>query len=135
MEKKHILLVDDDGVVRRLFGGILASAGFEVIYAEDGNVGREMARRFQPDLILLDIDMPVLDGIKTANILKKEQQTTNIPIVLFTNSDLSIEAENAVKELGITEYIPKAIDPKKFIDLIKTAISKPTSKNSISNLM
>lgn len=123
-KKQHILFVDDDEVVRRLFGFKLAQAGFEVIYAEDGNQGREMARRFQPDLILMDLDMPVMDGIKTISMLKDESQTKNIPIVLFTNSDLSIEAEKAMKELGVTDYIPKAIEPSKFIDLIKVAFAK-----------
>jgi len=127
MEKKiHILFVDDDEVVRRLFGFKLAKAGYEVIYAEDGNQGREMARRFQPDLILMDLDMPVMDGIKTTSMLKDEPQTKNIPIVLFTNSDLSIEAEKAMKELGVTDYISKAGDQEKFIDLIKKALEKST---------
>lgn len=131
MEKKiHILFVDDDEVVRRLFGFKLAQAGFEVIYAEDGNQGREMARRFQPDLILMDLDMPVMDGTKTISRLKDESQTKNIPIVLFTNSDLSIEAEKAMKELGVTDYISKATDQEKFIDLIKKALAKPVGGDS-----
>lgn len=125
MEKKiHVLLVDDDEIMRRLFGSKLARAGFEVIYAEDGNQGREMARRFQPDLILMDIDMPVLDGIKTTGMLKREPQTSHIPIIFLTNSDLSIEEVSAIKELGVTEYIPKAIEPSKFIDSVKTALAK-----------
>lgn len=125
MEKKvHILFVDDDEVVRRLFGSKLAAAGFEVTYAEDGNQGREMARRFQPDLILMDLDMPVMDGTKTISLLKDEQQTAHIPIVLFTNSDLSIETEKLMKELGVTDYISKAIDSEKFIGLIKKSLEK-----------
>lgn len=135
MEKKiHILFVDDDEVVRRLFGYKLASAGFEVIYAEDGNQGWEMARRFQPDLILMDIEMPIMDGIKTTSMLKDEPQTKNIPIVLFTNSDLSIEAEKSMKELGVTDYISKAADQEKFIDLIKKVLEKsvPSSSKSLN---
>lgn len=125
MEKKiHILFVDDDELIRRLFGSKIAAAGFEVIYAENGNQGREMARRFHPDLILMDLDMPVMDGTKAISMLKDEPQTSHIPIVLFTNSDLSIEAEKLMKELGVTEYIPKAIEPEKFIGLIKAVLAK-----------
>lgn len=127
-KKQHILFVDDDEVVRRLFGSKLAQAGFEIIYAEDGNQGREIARRFQPDLILMDLDMPVMDGIKTTSMLKDEPQTKNIPIIFFTNSDLSIEAEKVIKELGVTDYIPKAIEHSKFIDLIKVALAKSAQK-------
>ncbi len=134
MKKIHILLVDDDEVIRRLFGHILAAADFEVIYAEDGNIGREMARRFQPDLILMDVDMPVIDGIKATHMLKTEPRTAQIPIVLLTNSDLSIEAESAVKELGVTEYIPKATDSKKFIEHIKATLTKYDIKVSDSKL-
>lgn len=130
MEKKiHILFADDDEVVRRLFGAKLGFAGFEVIYAEDGNQAREMARRFHPDLILMDIDMPILDGIKTTSMLKGDAHTKDIPIVLFTNSDLSIEAEKAMKELGVIDYIPKAIEPSKFIDLINKALERSKLKS------
>ena len=130
MEKKiHILFVDDDEVIRRLFGFKLAAAGFEVIYAEDGNQGREMARRFQPDLILIDLEMPVLDGIQTISLLKKEIQTAHIPVVLFTNTDLSIEAEKDMKELGVIDYIPKAIEPSEFIDRIKADLAKSAPKS------
>jgi len=135
MDKKiHILFVDDDEVTRRLFGHVLAAAGFEVIYAEDGNIGREMARRFQPDLILMDINIPVIDGIKAVNMLRMESQTKHIPIILFTNSDLSIEAESAVKQLGATEYVSKSIEPKKLIDIINATLTKYTLKSSDSKL-
>jgi CheY-like chemotaxis protein len=123
-KKIHILFVDDDEIVRRIFGAKLALAGFEVIYAEDGSLGREMARRFQPELIIMDLAMPVVDGIRSANMLKKEKITSKIPIILFTNSDLSIEAEKWAKDLGITEYISKATTPDKFIELIKKVLVK-----------
>ena len=123
MEKKtHILLVDDDEIIRRIFGFELANAGFEVIYAEDGNQGREMARRFQPNLILMDIHMPVMDGLKASSLMKSEKETKAIPIVLLTNSDLSIEAQKAVKELGINDVLHKGIDIKEFINTVKNII-------------
>ena len=67
VKKIHILIVDDDPVMRRLFGGKLVMLGYEVLYANDGNEGRETARRFHPDLILMDERMPVMDGFEAAD--------------------------------------------------------------------
>lgn len=124
--KKHILIVDDDPFIRRLFGARLLSAGFEVLYASKGHEGREMARRFMPDLVILDINMPDADGYEIAQRLRSEERTKNIPIVFLTSEDFSIEAEKAVKEVYVVDYIHKSIDSDEFIKRIKKAIS---SKN------
>jgi len=121
-KKKHILLADDDPATRRLFGGKLASAGFEVLYAKDGNEVLEIAKRLQPDLIVTDIDMPNTDGIQAAHRLKADPQTKQIPIIFLTNADLSVDAENAIKEMAAAEYLPKAIDLTDFIERIKHVI-------------
>lgn len=109
-KKAHILIVDDDSAMRRLFGGQLIEKGFEVLYAKDGNEGRELARRMQPDLILLDSEMPVMDGSETAQRLKSEDLTKHIPIIFFTNEDLSIEAEKLIRELGVDDYVHKGVE-------------------------
>jgi len=123
-KKKHVLFADDDPATRRLFGSKLASAGFEVLYASDGIEAMEMARRFHPDLIVTDIDMPNMDGIATAYRLKEEPSTKNIHIIFLTNSDLSLEAEKAMKELGGAEYMPKSIDLAEFVEHVKKIISQ-----------
>lgn len=104
----HILLADDDADILRLFSGWFAGAGFEVLSAHDGNEAREMARRFQPDLILLDVHMPVQDGYKTLEYLKREKETSHIPVIFLTNEDLSIEAQKTWGEIGLECYIPKS---------------------------
>lgn len=116
---KHILIIDDDPALRRLFGAKLATAGFEVIYAPNGNEGREMARRFPIDLILLDINMPEPDGYKVAERLREEPRTKNIPIVFLTNQDLTPEAEKAVKECWVTDYLHKSMDLNEFVKKIE----------------
>jgi len=118
-DKKHILFADDDSTIRRLFGSKLASAGFEVLYATDGNEVIEMARRFLPDLIVTDIDMPNKDGIEATYTLKSDPQTKDIYVIFLTNADLSIEGEKVIKELEGTEYIQKGIDLSEFIEKIK----------------
>ena len=117
--KKHILYIDDDPVMRRLFGGQLIKKGFEVLYAKDGNEGREVARRLQPDLILLDSDMPIMNGTETASRLKSEEITKNIPIIFFTNQDLSIEAEKLIREVGVNDYVPKSADFSVLLDHVQ----------------
>lgn len=120
MERKlHILIIDDDPDVSRLFGGKLTSEGFEIMYAPNGNEGRELARRFQPDLILLDIRLPGDDGMSVAERLKNEQQTAHIPIIFVTNEDLTIEAKKAVKELWVIDYIHKSTDLPEFVRRVK----------------
>ncbi|OGZ99273.1 MAG: hypothetical protein A3C07_00465 [Candidatus Sungbacteria bacterium RIFCSPHIGHO2_02_FULL_47_11] len=120
----HILLIDDDATIRRLFGAKLASVGFEVLYAGSGEEGRETARRLKPDIILLDIRMPGTDGIKTAERLREEEQTKQIPIVFLTNEDLSLEAEKAMKELWVADYIHKSIDLDEFVKRVEKIIKE-----------
>jgi CheY-like chemotaxis protein len=125
IEKKvHILVVDDDPTNRRLFGALLARAGYEPLYAKDGAEGREMTRRLQPDLVLLDLNMPVMDGWQTAERLKNEPHagTAQIPVVFLTNEDLSQEAQKLVKEYGVVDYIQKGVSNEEFIARVKKVL-------------
>lgn len=135
IKKKHILMIDDDAAIRRLFGGALARAGFEVMYSGNGHEGREMARRFQPDLILLDIRMPGADGFEIARHLHTEHQTAHIPVVFFTNEDMSLEAEKAAKELWIHDYIHKSIDLNEFIQRVEKILESDESKKPVDTHM
>ena len=121
-KKKHVLFADDDEATRRLFGAKLAGAGFEVLYAKDGNEELEMAKRLQPELIVTDIDMPNTDGLQAAHRLKADPQTKHIPIIFLTNADLSVDAEKAIKELVGAEYMPKGIDLGTFIGRVKQIV-------------
>jgi DNA-binding response OmpR family regulator len=123
-KKIHVLIIDDDEVMRRLYGSLVAKIGYEVIYSPDAIQGRELARRFQPDLILMDMNMPLEDGMKASNRLKSEKETAHIPIVLLTNTDLSIEAEKWMKEISIDDYIQKGIGNEEFIERIKNIVDK-----------
>ena len=118
-EKIRILIIDDDPVLRRLFGSLLGNAGYEVLDAPDADQGQELAERLQPDLILMDKNLPGIDGIKASGRLKKDAKTAHIPIVLLTNEDLSIETEKKMKEVAITDYIQKRVDNDEFIAQVK----------------
>ena len=121
VKRTRILLIDDAPEVLRILGGKLTKAGFEVLYASDGNEGREIARRIKVDLILLDIRMPVMDGMDTLKRLKSEEITKDIPVIMFTSGDLSREAETAViNDLGAAAYIQKGAP----LDVLVKSINK-----------
>jgi CheY-like chemotaxis protein len=122
-QKVHILIIDDDPVLRRLFGSLLGNAGYEVLDAPDADQGQEMAERLQPDLILMDKNLPGIDGIKASGRLKKEPKTAHIPIVLLTNEDLSIETEKKMKEVSIADYIQKRLSNEEFIMRVKKILN------------
>lgn len=128
-KKIHILMVDDDPVMRRLFGGRLVKLGYELIYAFDGNEGREAARRLHPDLIIMDDRMPIMTGTEAAGRMKTEEPTKDIPIILFTNEDFSVEAEKMAKETCIDAYVHKSAD----FDVLKQTIVDVLAKKKLSN--
>ncbi len=122
-EKIRILIIDDDPVLRRLFGSLLGNAGYEVLDAPDADQGQELAERLQPDLILMDKNLPGIDGIKASGRLKKGAKTAHIPIILLTNEDLSIETEKKMKEAAITDYIQKRVSNEEFIERVKRVLA------------
>ncbi len=121
--QKHVLLIDDDTTLLRLFGGYLEKGGFQVIYAHDGNEGREMARRLQPDIILLDLTLPVLDGDEVSRMLKNEDLTKDIPLIILTNADVSQEAQMLFKERGAADYLHKSVQEDELIQRVNAVIS------------
>lgn len=124
MAKKKILMIDDDPLIQRLFGGRLGIAGYDVEYAHTGSEGRDLARRYQPDAILMDIHMPGdEDGIQTAVRLRQEDVTKHIPIALLSSADLSYETEKTVKELGVS-YMHKGIEEKDFLERMKQLVGE-----------
>jgi|SRR3989344_5207162 len=113
-----ILLIEDDQLTIKLYTGKLVDEGFEVITAETGPAGIEMARKNKPDLILLDILMPGgLHGLSVLDILKKDQELQSIPVIILTNLD----SQKMIALLkGASEYVIKAkTDPSEVINLIK----------------
>ena len=122
-KKIRILIIDDDPVLRRLFGNLLGNAGYEVQDAPDADQGQELAKRLQPDLILMDKNLPGIDGITASGRLKKEAATARIPIALLTNEDLSVETEKRMREIPIVDCIQTRLDNKEFIERIKKILA------------
>jgi len=105
--KKKILIVDDEPRVQKIIAKKLRMEGFEPISAFDGKEGLEKAASEKPDLILLDIIMPKLDGISVLKKLKEDSEIDKIPVIILTNLS-GKEAIVASLESGETDYLIKA---------------------------
>jgi DNA-binding response OmpR family regulator len=105
---QRILLIDDDPFVARAVERYLADYGLDYHSAADGEQGIEQARRLQPDLILLDLQMPGLDGFQVCARLKASPLTAEIPVILFTSCN-AIEDKIRGFQLGAVDYVTKPV--------------------------
>jgi len=127
MVKKKILIVDDDPVFTRLIKTDLQTSGYEVVSARDGYKGIEAARTEHPDLIIMDIMMPGMDGHKTSELIKKARLTASIPIIYVTAKDGLLDEELAM-ELGAEFFLRKPYDPGVLLPLIQKALRTKEKK-------
>lgn len=116
MAKKVILIVEDNVKNLRLVNDILESQGHLTLQASGGYEGIELARRNKPDLIIMDIQMPDLDGMQVTRILKKERETSGIPIIALTAMAMKGDRESIISA-GCDGYLQK---PVRFEELIET---------------
>lgn len=117
MPGKKILVVEDDALIRELVKINLESAGFTVIQAQDGFIGLEMARSENPDLIILDIMLPKMDGFKVCRILKFDDKYKHIPIIMLTARIQEADKETGFKT-GADGYMTKPFEPDELIKKI-----------------
>ena len=103
-----ILLVDDDQLLVRMYQKKLENDGYEVAVADDGDVAMQKVKEFVPDLILLDIMMPKVNGYEVLKNLKATEATKNIPVILLTNVGSSDEDLQKGMNLGAVAYLVKA---------------------------
>ena len=123
---KTILLIEDNKDVRENTAEILELANYKVIQAENGKIGVELAQQKNPDLIICDIMMPVLDGYGVIHLLNKSQQTAGIPFIFLTAKSERSDFRKGM-EMGADDYISKPFDD---IELLK-AVESRLKKNEI----
>lgn len=122
-DKQTILVVDDEQDLLDLIEYNLKKEGFDVIKAEDGEEGIRMARKHGPDLVLLDIMMPNMDGIEVLEIMRGDERLKRIPIIFLTaRGDEKTEVEGLNK--GGDDYITKPISTTKLISRIKAVLRR-----------
>jgi len=123
-KKLKILLVEDDSFLAEMYATKFNLEGFEVEIAADGERGLELARKENPDIILLDILLPKLDGFTVLRRLKKNSKTKSIPIVLLTNLGQKDDIKKGLEE-GAEGYLIKAhFMPSEVVEKIKKIIKK-----------
>jgi len=115
--KTKILVVDDDPQALMLMEAMLTPHGYDVVLINDGKQAIQTARKEKPDLILLDIMMPDMDGYTIANKIKKEETIKNIPIVMVTA--LGLDGNKVFASIaGASAYINKPIDKKVLLETV-----------------
>lgn len=121
MAKGRILVVDDESYILHILDFSLGAEGFDVITAPNGEKAVEKARQLQPDLIVLDIMMPVLDGYETCRRLKQQPETREIPVLLLTAKGREVDKRLGF-DVGAVDYIVKPFSPTRLIERIEEII-------------
>ena len=116
-----ILIVEDNEMNRDMLSRRLERKGFVVVMAEDGAKGVDMSKSESPDLILMDLSLPVMDGWEATSTIKADDSTKNIPIIVLTAHAMAGDREKAL-EAGADEYDTKPIDFKRLLGKIKDFI-------------
>ncbi|PWK25247.1 two-component system alkaline phosphatase synthesis response regulator PhoP [Arcicella aurantiaca] len=125
---QKILLVDDDPDILELLDYNLSREGFQIKVAENGLKGVQMAQEFFPDLILMDIMMPVMDGIEAGRIIKQDPILKNSYLIFLTARSEEY-SEVAAFEIGANDYINKPVKPRALISRIKAVFQRNTSES------
>ena len=126
MAKAKILLIDDHRTVLRLLEAILKLKGYELLYAENGQQGMVMARQEHPDLILLDVMMPEIDGFKVCQYLKGQAETAHIPVVFLTARGAA-DDQAAGRRAGAQGFLTKPFLAREVLDLIERVLARSES--------
>jgi two-component system cell cycle response regulator DivK len=115
---KRILVVEDTEDNRQIMRDLLSNAGYDMIEAQDGAEGIAMAQSHRPDLILMDIQLPVLDGYEATQRIKADPALAHIPIIAVTSYALSGD-EAKTKAAGCDGYVAKPFSPRELLSKVR----------------
>ena len=124
MNNKTIMVVEDNEINMKLVRSLLALGKFNIIEAVDAETGLELAQEKQPDLILMDVQLPGMDGLEATSRLKANPSTKHIPVIALTSYAMDADKEKA-QEVGCDGYIIKPIDTRTFLEEIEKFLKKP----------
>lgn len=117
-----IAIIEDDPVISQMYRMKFEADGFEVYMADDGKRGVEIVKSVKPDIILLDLQMPVMNGVEALTEIRSQPWGKDIPVLILTNLGEE-EAPSEIKSLDITSYIVKAaLTPKQVVARVKQAL-------------
>jgi CheY-like chemotaxis protein len=126
-EAPTVLLVEDNDDNLRIYSTILTFAGYHVLEATDGEAGLATARSGQPDLILMDVSIPKIDGWEVTRLLKADPATSTIPVVALTAHALASDRERA-DAIGFDGYISKPAEPRLVLAEVERRLGKSVEK-------
>ena len=121
--RKKILIVDDEADILTLLEYNLDKAGFEVVSAQDGPEAIELTKKKRPDLIILDIMLPSMEGTEVCKIIKKDEATSHIPVIMLTAKGEEVDRIVGF-ELGAEDYITKPFSPRELILRVKAVLKR-----------
>ncbi|MFM1944425.1 MAG: hypothetical protein RI897_3407 [Verrucomicrobiota bacterium] len=119
-----ILLVEDNEMNRDMLSRRLVRRGYEVIVAEDGAAGVEAVRVHRPDLVLMDMSLPVMDGWEATRQLKASEETRGVPVVALTAHAMAGDEQKA-REAGCDGYETKPVELTRLLAKIEALLAKP----------
>lgn len=118
MATKTILVVEDNALNMKLVKSLLTIGKYDMVEAPDAETGITLAREKKPDLILMDIQLPGMDGLTATRIIKEDPSVKDIPVVAFTSFAMEGDEEKAT-EVGCAGYITKPLDTQNFLKTVE----------------
>lgn len=117
MKEKKVLIVEDEETIQRLFKDVLEKVGYKIIIAGDGEQGVQLASKEKPDLILMDVQMPIKNGLEATHEIKENPLTNNIPVVALTALAMKGDEER-VRAAGCDDYISKPVQIRALLEKV-----------------
>lgn len=122
--KNTVLIVEDDPELAEAYSTLLKQAKYSVALARNGEEALEKSKTYNPDLILLDLRMPVMDGVEFLKNYKLHEEHPDVKVIVFSNYDMQDEIDDAFK-LGASRYVLKAwASPKELLQIVEDALSE-----------
>jgi len=122
-ESRRVLVADDDRMVRLIVKMLLEKQGMTVLEAENGTVCMEIVRRERPDLMLVDLHMPDMDGFRVIEMIRNDATLSSTPVIVLT-AETSHEVETKVLEMGADDYVTKPFEPEVLLSRVRAAFRR-----------
>jgi DNA-binding response OmpR family regulator len=117
-----IAIIEDDSVIAQMYRMKFEADGFEVQIANNGKDGVSLVKQFSPDMVLLDMQMPLMNGDEALKLIRSEEWGKSVPVMILTNLGEE-EAPKDIRSLGIESYIVKAdLTPRQVVERVKTTL-------------
>lgn len=133
MSKGTILIVEDQQGFRRIYHDVLVNDGYEVLEAQDGEAGWEMVKSQKPQLVLLDLGLPKIDGFEVLKRIREDAETKHIPVIIFSVLGEQKDVKKGL-EMGANDYTVKGFyTPRQILSKIKSLMTQVDSKATVNS--